>query len=67
MITTHAPSTSAPGPVGAAVALRAALSEVTSLPAAELGLFTEWLDLIVTHAHDRPRANDSRGRTSCQG
>lgn len=46
-VTTDEPTLDAPGPVGAAVALRAVLPEVTVLSAAERGVLTEWLDRIV--------------------
>lgn len=46
-VTTDEPTLDVPGPVGAAVALRAVLPEVTVLSAAERGVLTEWLDRIV--------------------
>lgn len=45
-ITTDHPVVQTPGPVGAAVALRAALPDVTALTAAERHLLAEWLDRI---------------------
>ncbi|MFI0239130.1 TetR/AcrR family transcriptional regulator [Streptomyces sp. NPDC016845] len=45
-ITTDAPAAEAPGPAGAAVALRAALPETTALTEAERTLLREWLDRI---------------------
>ncbi|CNF93934.1 TetR family transcriptional regulator [Mycobacterium tuberculosis] len=45
-ITTDAPAHSAPGPVGAAVALRAVLPRATALTEPERGLMREWLDRI---------------------
>ncbi|MFJ9037546.1 TetR/AcrR family transcriptional regulator [Streptomyces sp. NPDC102406] len=45
-ITTDAPTAEAPGPVGAAVALRAALPGTTALTGAEQTLLREWLDRI---------------------
>lgn len=45
-ITTDAPSAAAPGPVGAAVALRAALPATDALTATEAALLREWLDRI---------------------
>lgn len=45
-ITTDAPPLETPGPVGAAVALRAVLPDVTALSAAERGVLAEWLDRI---------------------
>ncbi|GAA1852877.1 TetR/AcrR family transcriptional regulator [Actinomadura bangladeshensis] len=50
-ITTDAPAHSAPGPVGAAVALRAVLPQATALTEPERGLMREWLDRIA----DAPR------------
>ncbi|MFE9251612.1 TetR/AcrR family transcriptional regulator [Streptomyces sp. NPDC007088] len=51
-ITTDAPAAAAPGPAGAAIALRAALPEVSSLSAPERGLLAEWLDRV---ARERER------------
>lgn len=45
-ITTDAPATAAPGPAGAAIALRAALPSAATLTVHERGLLTEWLDRI---------------------
>ena len=45
-ITTDTPAVPAPGPVGAAVALRAALGDVTVLTTGERALMREWLDRI---------------------
>lgn len=45
-ITTDAPAAATPGPVGAAVALRAALPQTSALSASELGLLREWLERI---------------------
>lgn len=45
-ITTERPVSAGPGPVGAAVALRAALAEVSALSPAERTLLGEWLDRI---------------------
>lgn len=45
-ITTDVPVTAAPGPAGAAVALRALLPQTTALTAGELALLTELLDRI---------------------
>jgi AcrR family transcriptional regulator len=47
-ITTDAPASSAPGPAGAAVALRAALPDVPALSDPERALLAEWLDRIAT-------------------
>ena len=47
-ITTDAPAPRAPGPVGAAVALRAVLSKTSVLTAHEQALMEEWLDRIAT-------------------
>jgi len=41
-----APAVAAPGPVGAAVALRAALAETDAVTTGERGLLEEWLDRI---------------------
>ena len=49
-ITTDAPATDAPGPVAAAVALRAALPETTALTDPERTLMREWLDRITNTA-----------------
>lgn len=43
-ITTGSPARKSPGPAAAAVALRAVLSEATTLTRAERQLFEEWLD-----------------------
>jgi hypothetical protein len=43
-ITTGSPARKSPGPATAAVALRAVLSEATTLTRAERQLFEEWLD-----------------------
>ncbi|MEE4595883.1 TetR/AcrR family transcriptional regulator [Streptomyces sp. DSM 41524] len=45
-ITTDAPAATEPGPVAAAVTLRAALPRADALTAAERGLLREWLDRI---------------------
>jgi hypothetical protein len=45
-ITTDAPAVPTPGPVGAAVALRATVGEVTVLTIGERALMQEWLDRI---------------------
>jgi AcrR family transcriptional regulator len=50
-ITTDTPATAPPGPVGAAVALRAVLPQTTALTEPERGLLREWLDRIT----DAPR------------
>lgn len=47
-ITSDAPSTEVPGPVGAAIALRAVLDDAQGLGEAERGLLAEWLDRIST-------------------
>jgi AcrR family transcriptional regulator len=52
-VSTDQPTMEAPGPVGAAVALRAVLPDVTALTAAERGVLTEWLDRIATQSHTR--------------
>jgi hypothetical protein len=44
--TTDTPRTAAPGPVAAAVSLRAALPQTSSLSAREQALLEEWLDRI---------------------
>lgn len=49
-ITTDAPVAAAPGPAGAAVALRAALPQTSSLSAPERGLLAEWLGRIAREA-----------------
>ncbi len=49
-ITTDDPTVETPGPVGAAVALRAVLPDATALSAAERSLLVEWLDRIAAHA-----------------
>jgi len=45
-ITTDAPAPARPGPVAAAVTLRAALPQTTALTQQERGLLAEWLDRI---------------------
>jgi AcrR family transcriptional regulator len=45
-ITTDRPAPASPGPVGAAVALRAVLPQTTALTDREQGLLREWLDRI---------------------
>jgi AcrR family transcriptional regulator len=45
-ITTDTPAVPAPGPVGAAVALQAALGDVTVLTTGERAVMREWLDRI---------------------
>jgi len=47
-ITTDAPASSAPGPVGAAIALRAALADLPALSDPERALLAEWLDRIAS-------------------
>ena len=47
-ITTDAPAPAAPGPAGAAVALRAVLPQTSALTAHEMGLLQEWLDRIAS-------------------
>jgi len=49
-ITTGNPASAASGPVGAAVALRAALPQIAALTAHERGLLQEWLDRIADPA-----------------
>lgn len=49
-ITTDAPAASQPGPVAAAVTLRAVLPQTTSLTVQERGLLSEWLDRITNPA-----------------
>ncbi|GAA4374383.1 TetR/AcrR family transcriptional regulator [Actinomadura verrucosospora] len=49
-ITTDAPVPAAPGPVGAAIALRAALPQAVALTEPERGLMREWLDRITDHS-----------------
>ncbi|MGW7003998.1 TetR/AcrR family transcriptional regulator [Streptomyces sp. NPDC054933] len=49
-ITTDAPALDAPGPAGAAVALRAVLPQTSALTANERGLLEEWLDRIADPA-----------------
>lgn len=45
-ITTEAPAAAAPGPVSAAVALRAVLPQTSALTTQERGMLQEWLDRI---------------------
>ena len=45
-ITTNAPAVAAPGPLSAAVALRAVLPQTAALTEREQGLLREWLDRI---------------------
>jgi AcrR family transcriptional regulator len=45
-----APAVAAPGPVGAAVALRATLADTDAVTAGERGLLEEWLDRIAAAA-----------------
>ena len=45
-----APAVAAPGPVGAAVALRAALADTDAVTTGERGLLEEWLDRIAATA-----------------
>jgi len=47
-ITTDAPAPAAPGPAGAAVALRAVLPQTSALSLHEVGLLQEWLDRIAS-------------------
>ncbi|HST84426.1 MAG TPA: hypothetical protein VLL08_21995 [Kineosporiaceae bacterium] len=49
-ITTDDSTLETPGAVGAAVALRATLPDVTALTEAECGVLTEWLDRIAAQA-----------------
>lgn len=49
-ITTDTPAVRTPGPVGAAVALRAVLPDATALTEAERGLLDDWLDRIAAQA-----------------
>jgi AcrR family transcriptional regulator len=49
-ITTDTPAPASPGPVGAAVALRAVLPQTTALTDQEQGLLREWLDRITDPA-----------------
>jgi AcrR family transcriptional regulator len=46
-ITTEAPAVEAPGPAAAAIALRAVLSDASSLTVSERQLLLEWLDRLV--------------------
>ena len=45
-ITVRTPAVAAPGPVGAAVALRAVLDDVAALTSGEQALMREWLDRV---------------------
>ena len=47
-VISDAPAVAAPGPVGAAVALRAALADTDAVTTGERGLLEEWLDRIAT-------------------
>lgn len=49
-VTTDAPAPAAPGPVTAAVALRAVLPQTTALTDLERALLREWLDRIANPA-----------------
>ena len=49
-ITTDAPAHVAPGPVGAAAALRAVLPQTDALTGPERALLHEWLDRVTRHA-----------------
>jgi hypothetical protein len=49
-ITTDTPAPAPPGPVSAAVALRAVLPRTTALTEQEQGLLREWLDRIADPA-----------------
>jgi AcrR family transcriptional regulator len=53
-ITTDAAEALAPGPIAAAVTLRAALDDVAVLTEAERGLLAEWLDRIGAKPHSGP-------------
>lgn len=57
-ITTDAPAAPEPGPVAAAVTLRAVLPQTGALTASERGLMREWLDRIAKGAHGKPRAHE---------
>jgi AcrR family transcriptional regulator len=50
-ITTDTPAPAPPGPVGAAVALRAVLPQTAALTDHEKGLLQEWLDRITDQTH----------------
>jgi len=50
-ITTDTPELAPPGPVSAAVALRAVLPQTTALTDREQSLLQEWLDRIAGPAH----------------
>lgn len=61
-ITTDAPAPAEPGPVTAAVALRAGLPQASALTAKERGLLTEWLDRITNPSREHsPRPRATRG------
>lgn len=51
-VTTDAPAPVTPGPVAAAVTLRAVLPQVNALTAAERELMAEWLDRVANPAED---------------
>ena len=53
-ITTDAPGHASPGPVTAAVALRAVLPQTAVLSERERGLLHEWLDRITRADHKGP-------------
>ncbi|MFF7344639.1 TetR/AcrR family transcriptional regulator [Streptomyces antimycoticus] len=53
-ITTDAPAAAEPGPVAAAVTLRAALPRTDALTASERGLLREWLDRIADPSGPHP-------------
>ncbi|AQW49429.1 TetR/AcrR family transcriptional regulator [Streptomyces violaceusniger] len=57
-ITTDAPASAEPGPVAAAVTLRAALPRTDALTASERGLLREWLDRIADPAGPHRRRAD---------
>lgn len=52
-ITTDAPVVAAPGPVSAAIALRAVLPQTSALTEQEQGLLREWLDRIATVSNSK--------------
>jgi AcrR family transcriptional regulator len=62
-ITTDAPVTETPGPVTAAVALRAVLPQTTALTDGEQRLLGEWLDRIAREDRPHRRPERDRGRT----
>ena len=66
-ITTDAPAAATPGPVSAAIALRAVLPHTSALTTREQALLQEWLDRIASHAAESAKQSRLAGASRVRG